>query len=268
MKEIIGRTGNEWARDRLFARVAAASLGAIVGTIGVHFNLYVGLLENTFLRQAEFEVFDGKAAAEPLVFIIGVYAQDAAHGRVGLCIERMIEVGCLEKHGQTVRANDEVGVGEEEVGISLQMYDAIIDQELAIAVEEEGGGEAFGDLLHLRVGEGEPNLCHFAWGEEIVDELDVRAEEPDVGQSITECFSGSAPHSSSLDIHTDEIHVGEHTAESDAVFSASATQFKNDGAIVMKKIAVPFAIQGVALRGGSLEGGFDDVAIGSHVGKL
>ena len=123
MKEIIGRTGNEWARDRLFARVAAASLGAVVGTIGVHFNLYVGLLENTFLRQAEFEVFDGKAAAEPLVFIIGVYAQDAAHGRVGLCIERMIEVGCVEKYGQTVRANDEVGVGEGVLirgGINLE----------------------------------------------------------------------------------------------------------------------------------------------------
>ena len=52
------------------------------------------------------------------------------------------------------------GVGKEEVGVGLQMDDAAVDEELAVALHEVGRREALAGVLHLRVAEGEPDLLH------------------------------------------------------------------------------------------------------------
>ena len=74
-----------------------------------------------------------------------------------------------------VGAEHLLGVGEEEVGVGLEVYDALVCEEAAVAAEEVGAGESLGGFLHLGVGEGEPYLADFVGGEELPDELDVGA---------------------------------------------------------------------------------------------
>lgn len=51
-------------------------------------------------------------------------------------------------------------IGEEEVGVGLQMYKAFVGQKPAIPLHEECRGEALMHVLHLRVGERQPYLLN------------------------------------------------------------------------------------------------------------
>ena len=72
---------------------------------------------------------------------------------------------------------DEIGgVGEEEVGVGLQMDEATVDKEMAIAIEEPCGGQSLAWILHLRIAERQPYLADFALRE---DTLAADSEEID-----------------------------------------------------------------------------------------
>jgi hypothetical protein len=99
----------------------------------------------------------------------------------------------------------------------------------------------FGSLLHLRVGEGEPDFAHLVGSEEAVDNLDVRAQEGHVLQPVAENFGGAAPHAGPLDVHADEVLVGIESCQPHGIFAASAAQFQHDGIRVLEETACPTA---------------------------
>ena len=74
--------------------------------------------------------------------------------------------------GQVVVLHHVGGVGEEEVGVGLQVDDATVDEEFAITLHEIGGGKTLAGILHLGVGEGEPDLLYFVFREEPLDDRD------------------------------------------------------------------------------------------------
>ena len=131
------------------------------------------------------------------------------------------------------------GVGEKEVGVGLQMDDATIDEELAIALHEIGRGKALAGILHLRVAEGEPDLLYLVGGEEALDDLDVGTEEGHILQSFVEGLGGSCPHAGSLDVDTDEVHVGVELGELHRIFALATAQFEHDGVLIVEVLLVP-----------------------------
>ena len=255
-------------RAGLPAGGACAAFGAVVRPIGVHLDLHVGLDEGALLRQGELQVFDGESPVEPLVFVVGMDAEDEAYGMVRLAGEGMVEVVGGEEEWQAVYGDNVAGVGKEEVGVGLEMHRAAVGKEMPVALQEECGGEAFGGLLHLGVGEGEPNLRHLSGGEELVDELDVGAQERHIAQPFAEGFGGSVPHTRPLDVDADEVEVWEHAGEPHAVFAPSAPELEHDGVGVAEEMAVPLSAKGVAGTFGGLEGCLHHVGIGGHVGEF
>ena len=65
---------------------------------------------------------------------------------------------------------------------------------MTITVHKEGACEALARVLHLWVAKREPYLAHLALSEEAVNDLDVRAQERHVGQSLIESLCGACPH--------------------------------------------------------------------------
>ena len=154
----------------------------------------------------------------------------------------MIEVVSPLKQGQVVLLHHIGSIGEEEVRVGLEVDDAAIDEELAIAIHEPGGREALAWVLHLRVGEGKPYLLHLARSEEALDDLDVGAQEGYILQSLVEGLCGPSPHTGSLDIDTDEVHVGVELGQLYGVFTLATTQLQNDGVLVVEVLLVPVTL--------------------------
>ena len=124
------------------------------------------------------------------------------------------------------------------------MDEAAVLKEMAVAGEEVGAGEALRGLLHLRVGEGEPYFLHFAGGEEVVDDLDVRAQEGDILQTFLQRLRGTAPHARTFDIHADEVAVGVAPRQPHGILAAAAAQLQHDGVVVLEELLAPTATQG------------------------
>ena len=100
------------------------------------------------------------------------------------------------------------GVGEKEVGVGLEMDDAVVDEEAAVALHEVRRCQPLAGVLHLGVAERQPYFLHFARGKEAVDNLDVGTQESHVSKSLLQSLCGSRPHAGSLDVDTYEVHVG------------------------------------------------------------
>ena len=155
----------------LFAGLETAALTAVVAAVLVQFYLYIGFLQLSALRKPELDVFYGQAAVQPLLFVIGADAENIIHQ------SGVVEVVGDELYGKPVLLYHVFGVGEHEVAVGLYMDSAAVFQELAVAFHEVGGRKAFGGFLHLRVGEREPYLAHFARSEEAVYDFDVGTQE-------------------------------------------------------------------------------------------
>ena len=96
----------------------------------------------------------------------------------------MVQVFRAEEQWQVVVLDHQCGVGEEEVGVRLQVDDASVLQKVAVALHEPCGGEPLARVLHLGVAEGEPDFLYLVRGEETVDNLDVSAQEGNVLQTL------------------------------------------------------------------------------------
>ena len=121
------------------------------------------------------------------------------------------------------------------------MYQSAIAQETAIAFHEIGGRQTFRSLLHLRVGEGQPDFTDFVRSKEAVDDFDIRTQESHVLQTFLQGFRRSGPHACPLDVHPDEILVRILACQSDGVFATSASQLQHDRMVVPEKVRLPSA---------------------------
>ena len=160
-------------------------------------------------------------------------------------------------------------VGEEEVGVRLQVNASAVAEELPVSCQKIGGGQALCGFLHLRIAERQPQLAHFAGGKEAVDEFDLGAQEGHVGHASLQRLGGSVPHTCSLDVHADEVLFRKEPSEPHGVFAASAAQFQDDRVVVVKEIRVPFPAQGKGIGFDiALKGRFKHMGISGHIGKL
>ena len=253
---------------RLFGFVEFRTFVTIVGAIVVHLDFYVGFYEDSGLWEAEFEILDGESAIDPLLFVVGSDAENVCHLLVLVGCQGVIEIVGAEFDGEPVGFHQQIGVGEEKIGVRFEVDESIVGQKAAIAFEKMGGSETFGHFFHLRIGKSEPNLGNFAGGEELIDKFDVGSQETDVVHFFFMGFRCATPHAGALDVDADKILFGEEFTESHAIFSASAAEFEHDGAVVFEEIAVPFAAKRVGRCVRRLKWGFDNVGIGCHLGKL
>ena len=179
-----------------------------------------------------------------------------------------IEVFCTEYEGQVVLFDQVGGIGEEKVRVGLQMDEATIGEEMAIAVEEPRGGESLTRVLHLWVAEGEPYLADFVRGEEAVDDLDIGAQEGHILQSFVQGLCGACPHAGALDVDANEIDIGKQLSQSDGIFTLATAQLQDNGVVVMEILLVPMALQ---VKGHVFHyriGVLEHVLVGFHIGEF
>ena len=89
-----------------------------------------------------------------------------------------------------VLLNEIGGVGEEEVGVGLQMDKPTVGEELTVTIQEPSGRETLAWVLHLRITEGKPYLADFVLREEAVDDLDIGSQEGNVLQAFVQRLCG------------------------------------------------------------------------------
>ena len=160
------------------------------------------------------------------------------------------------------------GVGEQEVRIALQMDQSSGLHDVGVAIHETGAGKSLVDLLHLRIAEGNPDLGHFVGGEELLNQLDVRANKGHISEVCLQGLGSSRPHACPLDVDADEILVGIALGKSYGIFSLAASQFENDGMLIVEIFFVPTSLQGETCSLQLFEGILQAVGIGCHVGEL
>ena len=143
------------------------------------------------------------------------------------------------------------------------MDDAPGHHETAVPLEEHLGRDALCPflVLGLGIGEGQPDLVDFTGRKEVVDELNLGAQEGHVVQALLHARLGTAPETVSLDVHTDEVPLGVPAGEAHGVFPLAATEFQCDGMLVSEDAAGPLApVQARTVHDGL------DVRL-EHVGK-
>lgn len=112
----------------------------MVRPIFVERYLYVGFRQLTLVWELKLHIPDIQSTLNPLVLVVGVYAQYLAGSFVKAF--RMVQVLRPEQHTELVSLYHIGGVGEKKVGVGLQMNQATIGQKMAIAFHEVGGGKA------------------------------------------------------------------------------------------------------------------------------
>ena len=120
----------------------------------------------------------------------------------------------------------------------------------------------------MGVGEGDPYLVDFSGTEEVFDLVDAGADEGHVMEVFVAGLGESAPHAGAFDIDADKVLSAVRPCQSYCIFGMSASQFQNDGIIVMENFFVPSPPESVALGMHFLVGGLEDIGIASHIGEF
>ena len=207
--------------------------------VGIKLYLYLRFAEMCGLVKREGYVFDGQAAVEPLLFVIGTYTQQV--GLLGCEVGTVVEVIGECRGRQSVVLGHDTGIGVEKRAVGLEMDGAPGAKNPSVKFKEACGGKALVDLFHLRVGECNPYLGYFTRSEEVGDEFDTRAQKCYIRHSIAESFFGTGPHACTLDVYSYEVFVGKASGQSYGVLTLTAAEFKHNGVGVMKKLLVPLA---------------------------
>lgn len=142
-------------------------------------------------------------------------------------------------------------VAVHEFAVGLEVDHAAWLEDFFVQLQEFGIRHAvFGALVFdLRIGKRDPDLVDFACTEQIVDELDLRAQETDVFHPGFFRSFGPAPETRALDVDSDEVLVRESFGQTDGILAFAATQFQNERLVVLEKILVPFAFEREIARG-------------------
>lgn len=177
----------------------------MIAAVVIERYLYFRLYELTHTWEMELEILDVESPLYPHRLIVGTDAENLL--RFIIQSIRVIEIGSAEKKRKMVVFYQKGCVGEEEIGVGLEMDEATINKEMAITFEKPGAGEPFAWILHLRVTEGEPYLAHLVPVEEPVYDFYVSPEESHISKSLFEGLGSSSPHSCAFDIDSYEVHV-------------------------------------------------------------
>ena len=246
----------------LFPSRQRTPFAAVEAAVGVIFDFHVGFDQLLAGFADELEVFDVQAPVEPLLFVVGADGEDFV-GRAAV-----VEVVGRDAHRVAVGLHHLAGVGEKELAVGLEVDEALAGEDFAVQLHEAGRGEPLVYLLHLRVGEGNPNLRHLARGEELRDQLDAGAEESDVRHPALQRLLGTTPHPRPLDIHADEVLPGEEAAEADGIFPLATAQLEHNRVVILEKQLVPPAAHREALL---LQHGIrilEHMRVARHIAKL
>ena len=148
------------------------------------------------------------------------------------------------------------------------MNRAAVDKKVTIALQEESRSETLAGILHLWVGESEPDLLYLILGKETVDDFDIRAKERHILESFMKGLSGSCPHSGTLDVNAYEVYVRVALCQSDSILSLAAAELEDDGVVVMEKLLPPVSFHVKWHVFHYRKGVLEHVLIGCHVGEL
>lgn len=214
-------------------------LVAVVTAIAVFRYFHVRLHELAGVWQVEAEIAYVQAAFHPHAFVISLNSEQRRADKFGR--RGVVKVVGDEIDGQMVEFHHEPRVSEEKVGIGLEMHDAAVDKEAAVALHEVGGSEALARILHLRVGKGEPYFLHLVGTEETVYYLDACTQEGYVSELFLQGLFCSRPHSCALDVDADEVDVGIQPCQAHGVFAAAAAQLEHDGVVIVEILFAPVA---------------------------
>ena len=129
------------------------------------------------------------------------------------------------------------------------MHYSVRSKNVAVTLEEQRRGETLGVFFHLRIRECEPYFTHLTGSEEVVDNLDVRAQKAYIRKTLAQSLSGTCPHARTLNIHSYEVHIRIATRKTHSVFATAATKLNNYGIIVLEKLFAPISAHG---EGGSI----------------
>ena len=237
----------------------------MVRAVVVEFNLHVGFLQHARTGQLELQVLDGEAAGEPHGLVVGLDGGRNAVAALGIS---GIEVGGAGEHRQVVVLNQTGGVGEKEIGVGLQVDDAAVGEEAAIAFQEPRRRQPLAGTFHLRVAERQPYLLHFVGGEETVDELDAGAQECHILDAFLFHHFCAGPHACSLDVNANVVLAGKLLCKPHGILSLAASQLKDDGVIVMEVLLVPLATHGERSLLQFGKGILEDARERLHIGKF
>ena len=162
-------------------------------------------------------------------------------------VARAVDVGVRDFAWQPVAAHHLVRIAEKMLRIGLEVDPSVGGQYAGVISEEKRRGEAFlrPAALELRVGEGDPYLVDLALGEQAVDKLDARAQEPHVGHPAVGGGFGAPPHACALDVDADEIARRVALGQRYGIFALAAAQFEYDRVVVMEKVAAPMPFERV-----------------------
>lgn len=148
------------------------------------------------------KVLNREATAQPLALIVGLYAED-------LVLEgTVIEVFLVGDDFLGIQLDKRLRIGIEEGAIGLEVNRATRAEHLEVAEDEARRGQALGHLLHLRVGEGDPDLIHFARSEEARQGLDLPTQEGYIRHPSFVRSLSSRPDTRPLDVYSDEVLLG------------------------------------------------------------
>ena len=136
----------------LFRFVLAATLVAMVGAIVVELDFHVGLFEGDSVGQVPAHIPDVQATGYPHALVIRLYGEcgwfDVSRRKFVV-----IEVFGTEVERQVVFLNEISSIGEEEIGVGLQVNGTTIYEEVTITLLEVCGRQALARILHLGVAE-------------------------------------------------------------------------------------------------------------------
>lgn len=141
-------------------------------------------------------------------------------------------------------------------------------QYLAVTAQEDGSREPVAGLVHLGVGEREPDFGHLAGCKEIGNQFDMGTQKGHIAETFADGFGCPVPHAGAFDIDADKVLSAVRPSQSYCIFAMSASQFQNDGIIVMENFFVPSPPESVALGMHFLVGGLEDIGIASHIGEF
>ena len=118
-------------------------------------------------------------------------------------------------------------------------------QYFPVETQKAGPAKSFTGFSHLRIGKGNPEFCNFSRSENRFEHFGIHTQESYIIHSVFySCFC-PFPHAGSLDIQSDKILFGIQFPQFDRIFSFAASDFQNDGMIVVKDLLIPFSLQGI-----------------------
>lgn len=163
--------------------------------------------------RLEGEVLDRQPSTEPLTLIVRLYTEY-------LVLEgAIVEIIGIDEDLLMIELHECSGICVEEGAIRLEVYATSGTKHFQVTLEEASAGETLGHLLHLWIGEGDPDFIDFAWGKKVGQGLDLPSEEGDISHPCLMGELSSRPDTSPLDVHPDEVLIGIELSQPNGVLS-------------------------------------------------